>query len=60
MQSKGTQTHNTAELQELFSRAGDKKLVVIDFFMPECYYCIQFKDDWNKIVEDFTAEYGPE
>lgn len=38
--------------------AGSQKLVVIDFFMPDCYYCKKFKNDWNKIVEEFTTEYG--
>ena len=26
--------------------------------MPECYYCKKFKNDWNKIVDEFTREYG--
>ena len=26
--------------------------------MPECFYCKKFKDDWNRIVEEFTEDYG--
>ena len=26
--------------------------------MPECSYCVKFMPAWNKIVEEFQAEYG--
>ena len=26
--------------------------------MPQCGYCVQFMPTWNKIVDEFTAEYG--
>lgn len=57
-QAKGTMTHNSREFNHLLKEAGNDKLVVVDFFMPNCYYCIKFKDGWNKIVDEFTAEYG--
>ena len=56
--SKGTKTNGRREFQELLIEAGDTKLVIVDFYMPSCYYCIKFKDSWNKIVDEFTAEYG--
>ena len=59
-QAKGTQSHSSIELQEIFDKAGDKKLIIVDLYMPECYYCMKFKDAWNKIVDEFTAEYGSE
>ena len=58
--AKGTFVDNSTDLQDLLDNAGDKKLVVIDFFMQNCHYCKKFKDDWNRIVDEFTTEYGPE
>ena len=33
-------------------------VVIVDFFMPECGYCMKFMPEWNRIVDEFTAEYG--
>jgi len=26
--------------------------------MPACHYCVEFMPAWNKIVDEFKAEYG--
>lgn len=36
------------------------KHVFIDFYMQGCYYCFEFQQDWNRIVDEITAEYGPD
>ena len=33
-------------------------MVIIDFFMPQCGYCVKFMPDWNRVVEDMKAELG--
>ena len=58
--AKGTMTQDSAELQKIIAEAGETKMVVVDFFMPDCYYCKKFYNEWNKIVDEFTAEYGPD
>ena len=36
------------------------KFIVLDFYMQGCPYCYQFQNEFNKIIEDFTAWYGKE
>ena len=56
--AKGTMTHNSNEFQNLVEAAGPDTFIVVDFFMPACHYCVKFMPEWNKIVDEFTAEYG--
>ena len=56
--SKGTMTNNSNEFQDLIDEAGPEAFIVVDFFMPACKYCVKFMPEWNKIVDEFTAEYG--
>lgn len=37
---------------------GSNTIIVVDFYMQACHYCAKFMPEWNRIVEDFTAEYG--
>lgn len=57
-ESKGTKTNNAAEFQDFVEDAGPDTFIVVDFFMPACKYCVEFMPNWNKIVDEFTAEYG--
>lgn len=51
-------TDNAYEYQDFVEAAGPKKFIVVDFFMPNCKYCVEFMPEWNKIIDEFTAEYG--
>ncbi len=57
-QAHGTMTHDAGEFQDLVEAAGKDTLVIVDFFMPACSYCVKFMPAWNKIVDEFKAEYG--
>lgn len=57
-QAKGQMTHDHGEFLDIVDAAGDDKLIIVDFFMPQCSYCVKFMPAWNQIVEEFTAEYG--
>ena len=57
-QSKGTKTNDAHEFQDLVDNAGPNKFIIVDFYMPACHYCVEFMPSWNKIVEEFKAEYG--
>ena len=57
-ESKGTKTSSAGEFQGLVEEAGPDTFIVVDFFMPACKYCVEFMPSWNKIVDEFTAEYG--
>jgi thiol-disulfide isomerase/thioredoxin len=57
-QAKGTKANNADHFQELVDAVAVDKLIVVDFFMPNCGYCVKFMPEWNRIVDDFTAKYG--
>ena len=57
-QAKGIMTHDHNEFQHEVDSAGNDTIVIVDFFMPHCGYCVQFMPTWNKIVDEFKAEYG--
>ena len=56
--ASGIMTHDSDEFQKLVDEAGSEKLVIVDFFMPQCGYCVKFMPDWNRVVEDIKAEFG--
>eukprot|EP00353_Schmidingerella_taraikaensis_P013226 CAMPEP_0185577976 /NCGR_PEP_ID=MMETSP0434-20130131/11615_1 /TAXON_ID=626734 ORGANISM="Favella taraikaensis, Strain Fe Narragansett Bay" /NCGR_SAMPLE_ID=MMETSP0434 /ASSEMBLY_ACC=CAM_ASM_000379 /LENGTH=133 /DNA_ID=CAMNT_0028195681 /DNA_START=70 /DNA_END=471 /DNA_ORIENTATION=- len=51
-------THGSNEFQEAVSGFGNDTLVIVDFFMPACGYCVKFMPDWNRVVAEMKAEYG--
>ena len=57
-ESKGVKTNNADEFQDFVEDVGPETFIVVDFFMPACHYCVEFMPTWNKIVDEFTAEYG--
>ena len=57
-QAKGIMTHDHIQFQQEVDSAGSDAIVIVDFFMPQCHYCVQFMPTWNKIVDEFKAEYG--
>ena len=52
MESKGAEN-----FLELLEQHRDS-VVIVDFFMPQCAYCVKFMPEWNRIVDEFKAEYG--
>lgn len=32
--------------------------ILIEFYMPECRFCREFKDDWNLIVQESYSKYN--
>jgi thioredoxin-related protein len=32
--------------------------ILIEFFMPSCRFCKEFKEDWNKIAQESYARYN--
>ena len=59
-QAKGIKPADRKEFQKLVDDAGPDKFIIVDFFMPQCGYCVKFMNQWNQIVTDMTAEYGEE
>lgn len=57
-QAKGTKTRGPDDYQNKIEQGPENKLVIVDFYMPQCSYCVKFMPSWNKIVDEFTAEYG--
>ena len=57
-QAHGTMTNGIQDFQENVEKGGKEQLVIVDFFMPACHYCVKFMPAWNKIVDEFKAEYG--
>ena len=49
-----------AQFNTLLEGDFKNKYLVLDFYMQGCPYCYQFQNDFNKIIEDFTAWYGKE
>ena len=52
-QALGTMTHGAEDYQQIVDNAGDNTLVIVDFFMPNCGYCVKFMPEWNRIVAEF-------
>jgi hypothetical protein len=46
------------EYQNLLNGELQHKHIVIDFYMQNCKWCYLLQEDWNRIVEDFTAWFG--
>ena len=36
------------------------KVIIIDFYMQHCPYCYYILNDFNKLIDDMTREYGAE
>lgn len=53
----GHMTSDRQEFQDVVDAASDS-LIVVDFFMPNCTYCVKFMPEWNRLVEDLGTEYG--
>ena len=51
-------TFDAQDFQQKLDSMGEETLVIVDFFMTYCHYCVQFKPQWNKIVDEFQAIYG--
>lgn len=43
-------------LEDYILGESQNSFIVIDFYMPACFYCEQFMPDWNRVVMD--ADYG--
>ena len=56
-QAKGTKVADSADFQKHMSDMADK-FIVVDFFMPQCHYCVEFMPQWNEVVDYFKTEYG--
>ena len=57
-QAKGQMTSNQQDFFDKVDAAPKETLFIVDFFMPQCHYCVEFMPSWNKIVDEFKAEYG--
>lgn len=56
--ASGTMTHGHKEYEEQVAKYNKDTIVIVDFFMPQCGYCVKFMPDWNRVVEDMKAELG--
>ncbi len=56
-QAKGVESHGAEHFLELLQENPDA-VTIVDFFMPQCHYCVKFMPEWNRIVDEFKAEYG--
>lgn len=58
-QAHGHMTNGKEDFQNQVDKYnGSDKLIIIDFFMPACGWCIKFMPSWNQIYDEFKAEYG--
>ena len=54
----GTKASSASDFQDIVDSVPKGKYIVVDFYMPQCGYCVKFMPEWNRIVEDFTAKFG--
>ena len=51
-------TFDAHDYQEKIESFDDDVLVIVDFFMEYCPYCIKFEPHWNRIVDEMKEKYG--
>ena len=57
-EAKGTHVKDPVSFQKMVQDFSDDTLVIVDFFMPQCIYCVKFLPEWNQIVDEYKAAYG--
>lgn len=57
MNAKGQKMNSHEEFVD-YVEAHNDKFIVVDFYMPQCHFCVEFMNDWNKVVSEFQEKYG--